>query len=597
MSRFIQLLPDTLVDQIAAGEVVERPASVLKELLENALDADARQVEVSAEEGGVRLLRIRDDGVGIPAEQLSLALQRHATSKIASMDELEAVTSYGFRGEALPSIASVSRLTLTSRTADAPSAFRVLAHSAANSPAPAAQGLGTTVEVRDLFYSVPARRKFLRSESTEFRHLQQTFERMALARFDVAFKLLHNGKVILDLPQAVSEHDQERRLAKVCGGDFVQHVLRLTQQQAEIQLQGWVAQPAFSRSQSDLQFFYVNGRLVRDRLLQAAVRRAYQDVLHYSRHPAFVLYLTLPPQFVDVNVHPQKLEVRFRESSRIHDFLFRTVRAALGATAGEAAGAHRMSLPPSVHSQSVLSPWTSPQNPGSSSLPLAPTAALQPGLQLSDFTAASYAEVPPPTANAMVKQGALGRAIGQLHDIFILAENSQGLVLVDMHAAHERVLYERLRQQSTGGHIAVQPLLLPIVLQVSEAEAECAEHCADQLLTLGLDLARSGQHSVRVRGVPAVLQTDDAEVLARDVLGELTQGQAAASLEFKLHDVLATVACRAAIKAGRRLTLPEMEQLLRDMEHTERAGMCNHGRPTWVQLGREELDRLFLRGR
>ncbi len=593
MTGSIRLLPEQLVNQIAAGEVVERPASVVKELIENSLDAGAECIEVGVEQGGLRLIRVRDDGCGIPCAELPLALARHATSKIMSLADLEQVTSLGFRGEALPSIAAVSRLTLTSCARGEAQAYQLTGDGGdvRSKPRPAALAPGTTVEVRDLFHAIPARRKFLKSEATEFRHARQVLERIALARFDVEFRLRHNGREVLRLSRATDPAASERRLSELCGEEFLRHALRLEHAAAGLRLSGWIAQPAFSRSQADLQYFYVNRRMVRDRLVQGAVRRAYHDVLHYSRFPAYVLYLELNPAQVDVNVHPAKHEVRFRESRLVHDFLFHAVRRALAGAAGETAPAHRVTLA----AESVAYP----QSP--SSFPQQdyglPT---QPGLRLTVAEPAAAPVFTPSLAAREVRTAELpplGFALAQLHGIYILAQNAEGLVLVDMHAGHERVLYERLKQQLTMGPVPSQPLLLPLNLTVSETEAALAEQMAEALARAGLDLQRSGAKSVVVRALPAALGRVEAEPLVRDLLADLAVHGGDERVEQRHHEMLGTLACRAAIKAGRRLTLAEMNQLLRDMEHTERAGMCNHGRPTWIQIGVDELDKLFLRGR
>ncbi len=583
----IRVLPEHLVNQIAAGEVIERPASVVKELVENSLDAGATQIDVELEQGGLSLIRVRDNGSGIPSPDLNLALAPHATSKIASLDDLERVATLGFRGEALPSIASVSRLTLISRAADAEQAYQ-LAGDGSAAPRPAAHPQGTSVEVRELFNAVPARRKFMKSEAVEYRQAQQVLVRIALACFGVGFSLRHNGRDTLKLPPAADSARREQRLAELCGGEFLRHSLPFEQTAAGLKLSGWIAQPAFSRAQSDLQFFYVNGRMVRDRLVQGALKRAYHDVLHYSRFPAYVLYLELDPALVDVNAHPAKQEVRFREGRLVFDFLCRAVQRTLAAGAGEAAGAHSVSL----------SPAAAPTRPAVPGVTYTPTQA---GLGLA------VAEPPPSFAFAEAPSTSpeprpaelppLGFALAQLHDTFILAQNAQGLVLVDMHAGHERVLYEAMKRQLAVGRLAVQPLLLPLTLAVSEAEAERVEQHAETLLGMGLELERSGVRSVRLRAVPAALGRVDAESLLRDLLADLAVDGASERIAQNGDELLGNIACRAAIKSGRRLALAEMNQLLRDMERTERSGMCNHGRPTWVQVSVAELDRLFLRGR
>lgn len=591
----IRILEPQLISQIAAGEVVERPASVVKELVENSLDAGAAAVTVELEAGGMRLIRVRDDGAGIERDELPLALARHATSKIGSLAELERVASLGFRGEALPSIASVSGLTLTSRAAGADQAYAVSGRGddVPAEPRPAAHPPGTTVEVRDLFARVPARRKFLRTEATEFRHARRVFHTIALSRFDVAFRLRHNGREVLHLPAADGPEQAERRIAAVCGEDFLAHAVRLEHQAAGMGLAGWIATPGFSRAQADLQYSFVNARMVRDRLLGHAVRRACEDVLHNQRHPAYVLYLRVDPAQVDVNAHPAKAEVRFRESRLVHDFVFRSLHAALddhgGAVEGHDHG-HRAALP--VHGTSASAAGAGPRQGGL-------------GLGAAE-NAASYAfQAPPVVAEAgpepapaePAQAPPMGYALGQLHGVYILAENADGLILVDMHAAHERILYERLKRELAAGEPRRQPLLVPATLRVSETEAELAERHADELAGLGVELTRSGPSQVTLRALPALLGDADGEGLVRDVLADLAAESGADRVKRALDRLLGDMGCRAAIKAGRRLTLPEMNALLRDMEGTERAGHCNHGRPSWVQVDLAALDRMFMRGK
>jgi DNA mismatch repair protein MutL len=590
--RRIQLLPAQLVDQIAAGEVIERPASVVKELVENALDAGATRVEVDVEQGGAKLIRVRDDGHGIEQADLPLALSRHATSKVASLAELERVASLGFRGEALPSIASVSRLTLVSRAASASHAWSVDGGSGAVGPA--AHPQGTTVDVRDLFYNTPARRKFLRSERTELDHIEQTVRRLALARFDVSFQLRHNRRDLLAAAAAPGRRDQEQRLGGLLGPGFLEHCLHLEQAAAGLQLRGWVGLPAFARSQADLQFFFVNGRIVRDRLVTHAVRAAFQDVLHHSRHPAYVLYLALDPALVDVNVHPAKHEVRFREGRLVHDFIFRTLHEVLARPVPAAA--------PDGAAPAAAAPSPDPAwQPRQSGL----------GLRVSE-PAAGYAaaldwQAPPPAAGepATRRAGAgdecelppLGFALAQLHGVYVLAQNAEGLVLVDMHAAHERITYERLKAAQSGQGLQSQSLLVPVAIAVSAREAELADRETDTLAQLGLAIDRIGPEALAVRAVPALLREADIERLVRDLLADLAVHGTTGRVGEELNAILATMACHAAVRANRRLTLDEMNALLRDIERTERSGQCNHGRPTWTRLSLAELDRLFMRGR
>lgn len=606
----IRILEPRLANQIAAGEVVERPASVVKEAVENSLDAGAARIEIDVESGGTRLIRIRDDGAGIDGDDLALALARHATSKIDSIEDLEAVHSLGFRGEALASIASVSRLTLTSNA----EASSVQGHQAfcegremsvAVKPAPHPRG--TTLEVRDLFYNTPARRKFLRTEKTEFGHLHEVVKRQALSRPEVTFVLRHNGKQTLQLNAATSDAEQRRRVAGICGADFAEHTVAIERQAGPMRLWGWVAEPTFSRSQADLQYFYVNGRVIRDKLVSHAIRQAYRDVLFHGRHPAFVLFLELDAAGVDVNVHPTKHEVRFRDSRSVHDFLFGTLSRALAdVRPGQAAptapipAADDRAYEPGMGLALGGSPGFSGSGDqiystgGAATDPVGfassgqPSRWRQPAMSAvpqPEFTR-EPAEIPP-----------LGFAIAQLHGIYILAENQHGLILVDMHAAHERITYERLKQARDGSGITRQPLLVPISLAVSSREAAIAAEQSEELASLGVLIEATGEESVVCRELPAALKDADAEALVRDVLGDLLEFGTSDRIASSLDELLSTLACHTSVRANRRLTLPEMNALLRDMEETERSGQCNHGRPTWVQLGMSELDKLFLRGR
>ena len=622
VARRIHLLSPRLANQIAAGEVVERPASVIKELLENSLDAGARRIDVDVEQGGSKLLRVRDDGAGIPAEDLPLALERHATSKIQNLEDLEKVMSLGFRGEALASISSVSRLTMTSRTADADQAWQVETEGRdmAAKVQPAAHPVGTTVEVRDLFFNTPARRKFLRAEKTEFDHLQEVIRRLALARFDVAFNLRHNGKSVLALHEAADDLTRARRVAAVCGPGFLEQALPIEVERNGLHLWGWVGLPTFSRSQADLQYFYVNGRMVRDKLVVHAVRQAYRDVLFNGRHPVFVLFLDIDPAVVDVNVHPTKHEVRFRESRMVHDFLYGTLHRALaevrpddqlaaptgfapllratGAAAGEFGPQGEMGLASQLRESPLLtSGW---QGAGAGYQGPRPSA----GFAQSEVQGA-YREFMAPLTQAdgaSLPEGAvdvppLGYALAQLKGIYILAENAHGLVLVDMHAAHERITYERLKLAMASEGLRGQPLLVPESLALSEREADCAEEHADWFSRLGFELQRLGPESLAIRQIPALLKQAEATRLVRDVLADLLEYGSSDRIQAHLNELLGTMACHGSIRANRRLTLAEMNALLRDMEQTERSGQCNHGRPTWTQMGLDELDRLFLRGR
>ncbi|HWU75913.1 MAG TPA: DNA mismatch repair endonuclease MutL [Rhodanobacter sp.] len=598
----IRLLPPELINQIAAGEVIERPSSVVKELVENSLDAGATRIEVDIEAGGARLIRVRDDGGGIHADELPLAVASHATSKIGSFDDLEHVASMGFRGEALASVSSVSRFALTSRAGDQEAAFRIEVDGGKLQAArPAQHPPGTSVEIRDLFYNVPARRKFMRAERTEFAHIDDLLKSLALARSTVEFRLSHNGKPVRIWKSARDELATLQRVAEVLGPDFPGQSLRVDHAAAGLHLSGWVGLPTAARSQADSQYFYVNGRLVRDRIVAHAVRQAYADVLFHGRHAAFVLYLGLDPAGVDVNVHPAKHEVRFREQRLVHDFLFRTLHDALAQTR---AG---MTNPPAIEPGAAGSAMAHPAV-ASMSGPAWPSQFSQNRLNLGvrDAPLAGYASLlGEPAAVATAPMPAtdegevppLGFAIAQLKSIFVLAENAHGMVLVDMHAAHERITYERLKAGRATSNLRSQVLLVPLSLAVSAKEAAAAEEHAEALAAWGLELSRNGPGSVVVRRIPALLEGADVAQLSRDVLAELAQHGSSRRLQELENELLSTMACHGSVRAGRRLTIPEMNALLREMEATERSGQCNHGRPTWVQLTVAELDRLFMRGR
>ncbi|MEJ2386142.1 MAG: DNA mismatch repair endonuclease MutL [Chromatiaceae bacterium] len=602
MFNRIHLLPSELVSQIAAGEVVERPASVAKELLENSLDAGADRLDIEVEQGGVKLLRVRDNGTGIGREDLAMALTRHATSKISALTDLESVATLGFRGEALPAIASVSRLEIVSRSRDESHGWRLRGGGErAGGPVPAAHPVGTTVEMWDLFYNTPARRKFLRSEKTELAHLVQVVRRMALAHGGVAFRLAHNGRGVLDVPGGDRDAGcPVQRLRELLGAAFLDHCLEIEGDAVGLRLRGWIASPAFSRTQPDLQFFYVNGRMVRDKLVTHAVRQAYQDVLHHGRHPAYVLYLELPPIQVDVNVHPAKHEVRFREARQVHDFIFRALsrRVALGAAAGSVSLAE--SHPPPLAAPAGAPPVRSCGRPHQSM----PLRIADRGTAY-DFTVEAQRPTDPAKAvnrvtseePASAPAPPLGFAIGQLAGAYVLAQASDGLVIVDMHAAHERIRYERLKRAWASGAMHSQPLLVPIVVRVSPREADLAEASEEVFKALGLTVDRVGGESLVVREVPALLKDADAERLLRDLLADLVAHGTSERLREEMNAALATMACHGSVRANRRLSLEEMNALLRAMEETERADQCNHGRPTWVRLSQWELDRLFMRGR
>lgn len=592
----IHSLPTQLVNQIAAGEVVERPSSVVKELVENCFDAGAGQIHIEIEQGGSRLIKIRDDGCGIVKEDLPLALSRHATSKIATLSDLEHVASMGFRGEALPSISSVARLTLISRTADADCAWRVDADGSEQdfAPQPDPHPPGTTVDVRDLFYNTPARRKFLKTEKTEFAHIETLIQRMALSRFDIGFSLSHNHKEILNLKLAATDKQQEQRIAGICGSEFVANAVKIDFAASGLHLTGWVGLPTYSRSQPDMQFFYVNRRLVKDKLIAHAVKQAYQDVLFHGRHPVFVLYLTLEPALVDVNAHPAKLEVRFREGRLVHDFLFSALHRSLAKLRPGhqdiASAATEVFTPMSTASEfSAVKADYNFRPPQQASIPLQVEEQIQ-------AYASLYAEPAKPLPRASADMPPLGYAVAHLHNIYILSETSTGIILVDAHAAHERITYERLKQQYRQSALTSQPLLLPIKISVSLAEADLAEQAHEFFRSLGFVINRSAPEAIILRAVPALLRDTDVEALIRDVLADLSVHGMSRRIEEQTNQLLATMACHGAVRAHRRLSMDEMNALLRDMENTERSGQCNHGRPTWVALSTGDLDKFFMRG-
>ena len=600
MSARIQRLPPQLVSQIAAGEVVERPASVVKELLENSLDAGATRITVEVEQGGVRLIRVRDNGAGIHPDDLALALSRHATSKITSFDDLQQVASLGFRGEALPSIASVSRLTLTSRVAGQETGWRVAGDGGdvISEPAPASHPVGTTVEARDLFFNVPARRKFLRGERTEFGHIEDNLVRLALSRFAVGFGLWHNQRTVLDLEPAGSEEARTWRVAELLGHEFAAASVVLDRADAGLKVWGWLGLPAVARAQPDQQYFFVNGRPVRDRTLAHAVRQAFQDVLPQGRHPALVLHLELEPTALDINVHPAKHEVRFRESALIHAFIRQSVQTALAEA--------RPGVAPAPGLRPSAPPWPAS---GFTGRPGGGAETRQSGLPLAvSERLAAYGELhaAPPVAesapaaiplDAVAEPPPLGYALAQLHGCYVLAENPAGLVVVDMHAAHERILYERLKAALAQGGVKTQALLVPVTVAVGPRERQWVEEHGALFTQAGLDVAALGPETVAVRQIPALLAGLDIAGLVRDLLADLAAHEASDRSERAMLDLLASVACHGAVRANRPLNLLEMNALLRDMEQTDHGGQCNHGRPTWAQLTLAELDRLFRRGR
>jgi len=592
----IRQLPELLINQIAAGEVVERPSSVVKELVENSLDAGAQSIQVLLEQGGKRLVRVVDDGCGIPKDELPLALARHATSKISSLEELEEVASMGFRGEALPSMASVSRMTITSRIEGAEHAWQVkVANGEIEAAVPAPGAPGTQVELRDLFYNVPARRKFMRTDRTEFSHVDELLKRFALARPDVGFQLQHNNRMVRQFTPVRTDEEMFARLEAVLGQEFVEHVLHLDEQRGSFGLRGWVAEPRYNRPQADRQFFFVNGRVIRDRLVAHAIRQAFRDVLFHGRHPAFVLFLEMPFSGVDVNVHPQKHEVRFRDSRSVHDFIFSTLNRSL---AGVGAGALRPGT--EVHdpaSAAQTGDWAARQ----AAMPISVAEQMQSYAQLVSSPAGARGGTGVP-ADIAAGQGAeefppMGFALAQLHGIYILAQNQHGLVLVDMHAAHERITYERFKAGLVQDGIRSQNLLVPVTVHVSEREADMVEEHSADLETLGISCDRSGPQTVVVRKVPTLLQQADISSLLQDVLSELASDGKSLKIESEMDEVLSSMACHGSVRANRTLNIAEMNALLRDMERTERSAQCNHGRPTWIQFDMQSLDRLFLRGR
>jgi DNA mismatch repair protein MutL len=605
----IRVLPNELIDQIAAGEVIERPASVVKELVENSLDAGAQRIEVDIERGGIALVRVRDDGRGIESDDLPLALARHATSKIASMEDLEAVTTLGFRGEALPSIGSVSRLRILTRSGTADRGAEVSVDGGTLAAVrPAAHPAGTTVEVRDLFFNVPARRKFVKSDATELGHIARLIERLALSRFDVAFRLRHGPRVLLDVPALDGTGTELDRLSQVLGADFAQGAVAVSHTAGPVMLSGWAGLPTRSRAQPDQQFWFVNGRSVRDRLLMNAVRLAYRDVLYHGRYPAYVLYLTLDPKLVDVNAHPAKLEVRFRDSRQIHEFVFRALERALAATSPDAAaapaaqvqqlGGHASRDPTGAAVSAAARPlpvarplplYSSSRDPwGIAALIKDASPVVAPGAAAPALEMSWVAEAEPHP---------LGTAIAQLHGIYILAQTGEGLVLVDMHAGHERVLYEKLKADRARGPVPSQLLLEPLTVQLKPHELEAILEQRAEWERAGFEIdALSGTH-LALRRVPAFLSSAEIPRVVSALVHDLALDAETHHLEGAADRVLGTLACRSAIHAHRRLTLPEMNALLRQMEETERANQCNHGRPTWTRLTLQQLDQLFLRGR
>ncbi|MDD9874911.1 MAG: DNA mismatch repair endonuclease MutL [Gammaproteobacteria bacterium] len=604
--RAIIQLDDRLINQIAAGEVIERPASLLKEVLENSIDAGATHIRVHTECGGFKRIAVQDDGVGIPETEMQLALSRHTTSKLTRFDDLFDVGTLGFRGEALPSIAAVSRLTVTSRVADSAPAFRVICHggAAVGAPQPAAHPPGTTVEAVDLFYNTPARRKFLRTEKTELKHLDAVVRRIALSHFQLDIRFIHDGKEVFHAPAAHTADQREQRIAGLCGEPFAKQSVYFEDQVEIMRLSGWMGLPTFSRSQRDLQYFFVNNRAVRDNLVAHAVRRSYHDVLYHGRHPAFALFFHIRPNLVDVNVHPAKSEVRFRDSRAVHDYIYRTLHRVIAEltpgdsevklpTPGAAVALHAAGARPGGYGPGASAAQRNIRMKVAEQLdayralhPPAGTDPGAPGAASGDAERADDAEVPP-----------MGYALAQLKGVYILAENRDGLIMVDMHAAHERITYETLKQQAAAKSAASQPLLVPLGMVVSRREAEAAEQFAGHFQALGFDIERLGNEQLAVRAVPESLAKADLEALVRDVLSDLLEHGGSQRITDAEHEILSSVACHGSVRANRRLTHAEMNALLRRMEQVERSGQCNHGRPTWMSVSLPEIDKWFMRGR
>lgn len=623
----IHLLTPQLANQIAAGEVIERPASVVKELLENSLDAKADLIEIEIEKGGSQRIKIFDNGRGIHKDDLTLSLSRHATSKIRNLDDLEHIASLGFRGEALASISSVARVTLSSKTTDATSGWQIKSdgHSLSPTPLPVAHPQGTTLEICDLFFNTPARRKFLRTEQTEYGHIDEVVKRIALSCFEVGFTLHHNKRQIFQLRPAKDENIKQQRVANICGQPFIENALYLEMEAAGLRLWGWISLPTFSRSQADLQYFYVNGRMVRDKSVNHAIKQAYHDVLFQGRHPAFVLFLELDPNLVDVNAHPTKHEVRFRESRLIHDFIFRNIQKALADIKIPAnpsfskVGIEESKIPStsplskrgigeesfSMKGTEEVSPpkgKTIGQHPTQQSIPMQVMEQMAVYGELH-AVGGSRGGVDSSIKESNIDQQsqgnefALGSALAQLHGVYILAENTAGLVLVDIHAAHERITYERLKTAHQSATISTQTLLIPITITISEKEANLAEQNIELFRQTGFDLERFGPETFVLRKVPALLADCDLNQLICDVIADLNEHANSMRIQEKKYEILSSIACHGSIRANRRMTIPEMNALLRAMEQTERSGQCNHGRPTWFQFSMAELDNLFLRGR
>lgn len=607
----INILDSHLVNQIAAGEVIERPSAVVKELIENSLDAGATEIIIDIEEGGVKLIRVRDNGCGIETDDLLLALSRHATSKIDKFEDLENIISLGFRGEALASIGSVSRLSLSSMVANADSGWQVATDGGVDAnPKPIAHQQGTTVEVRDLFFNTPVRRKFLRTTGTEFNHITEMVKRIALSHFATGFVLKHNGKLVLQLTPAHTEREKDLRVAAILGNEFVEHALTVNLQAAGLQLSGWISAPTYSRNQTDLQYIYVNGRAIRDKLFTAAIRNAYQDLVYHGRHPMLALYLTLDPELVDVNVHPTKNEVRFREQRLIYDFVAKALQQALRATKTvdmssihdrdeDAIVVYQKSeqtmLPLQIAATEEVYVTTQPD--------LSADCELVPVVQESIVPNFGHAAIDTPRSvvadlvESMPKLPPLGYALGQLHGVYILAQNTEGLIVVDAHAAHERITYEKLKHIYASSVPEAQQLLVPITVVLRENEADCIEEQYDLLLSLGFAITRVSIDAISVHQVPVLLLTSDIAQLLRDIAADLLTDEVSTQADKNVNKMLVTLACHGSVRANRQLSISEMNSLLRDMERTAHSAQCGHGRPTWTQITLQELAKMFLRGR
>ncbi len=600
-NRPIRQLDDKLINQIAAGEVVERPASLLKELLENCIDADASKIEIQVDRGGMKRIQVADNGFGIPRQQLTLALSRHATSKLATAEDLFQVGTLGFRGEALPSIAAVSRLTLASRSPDQDRAYQVTVQGGrgTSTPMPVAHPLGTTVEVQDLFYNTPARRKFLRTEKTEFNHCDQAVKKIALSQPELEVVFTHDGKTVFHVLPAQTDEARKKRISSICGAQFSGQCVYLESQVETLALSGWTGLPTFSRAGRDLQYFYVNGRAVKDNLIAHAVRRAYNDVLYHGRHPAFILFLDIRPDLVDVNVHPAKSEVRFRESRLVHNYIYRTLHHTISelapsdgkvsppAPANIPLGAVNMGARGRYPVQQNLKELVNEQLQGYDALVRSfRDHEVEPDGVSGHSMAGNDQDVPP-----------LGYAIAQLKGIYILAENKEGLIMVDMHAAHERITYETLKTQARENGLNSQPLLVPVQINVSQAEARLAEDYVEEFASLGVEIDRLGEEKLVIRSMPDLLSRSDVESLIRDTLSDLTEFGVSERIQDAQNEILSSVACHGSVRANRKLELSEMNALLRQMEEVERSGQCNHGRPTWMSVSLAEIDKWFMRGR